>query len=135
MQEKLQYLDDLQASLARALRHGWRLHAQALTGLHGRLRRVRPSAALAERRREIRELQRRLFDRTRSGLKETRASIDSLAARLRLLSPENVLARGYSITTDEATGRILRDARDARRGQRLKTRLQSGAVRSVVVEE
>jgi exodeoxyribonuclease VII large subunit len=134
VQEKLQYLDDLQASLARALRHGWRLNAQTLTGLHGRLRRVRPSAALVERRRELRDLQRRLFERTRSGLKETRVSVDSLAARLKLLSPDNVLARGYSITTDEATGRILRDARQAHRGQRLKNRLQSGEVRSVVQE-
>ena len=134
IEEKLQYLDDLQDSLVRALRHGWRLHAQTLTGLRGRLLRVRPTATLAERRRELKELEKRMFERARAGLKEARMNVDSIAARLKLLSPDNVLARGYSITTDEATGHVLRDARDARCGQRLKTRLKTGEVRSVVEE-
>lgn len=132
VQERLQYLDDLQASLARALRHGWRLHGATLAGLRGRLLRVRPASVLAERRTELRELRRRLLERARLGLKGSRASVDTLHARLKLLSPENVLARGYSITTDAATGRVLRDAREVRPGQRLKTRLKSGEVRSVV---
>ena len=37
-----------------------------------------------------------------------------------------------SITTDEATGQMLRTANDAKPGQRLKTKLRSGEVRSVV---
>ena len=134
IQERLQYLDDLQASLGRALRHGWRLHTTALAGLRGRLIRARPSAVVAERRQELRELQRRLMERTRIGLRESRATVDTLGARLRLLSPENVLARGYSITMDEASGRVLRNAREVRRGQRLKTKLKTGEVRSIVEE-
>lgn len=53
-------------------------------------------------------------------------------ARLRLLSPENVLARGFSITTDAATGRVIRAAQEVGAGQKLQTRLKSGEVRSVV---
>jgi exodeoxyribonuclease VII large subunit len=49
-----------------------------------------------------------------------------------LLGPEQVLARGYSITMDAATGKILRDAKRLKVGQRLKTRLQSGEVHSTV---
>ncbi|MSR66096.1 MAG: exodeoxyribonuclease VII large subunit, partial [Pedosphaera sp.] len=45
--------------------------------------------------------------------------------------PENVLARGYSITTDADTGCVLRDAKDVRAGQKLRTRLAKGEVRSV----
>jgi exodeoxyribonuclease VII large subunit len=48
-----------------------------------------------------------------------------------LLGPEQVLARGYSITTDAATGKVLRDAQKVKAGQRLKTRLKSGELRSV----
>jgi exonuclease VII large subunit len=54
-----------------------------------------------------------------------------LQSRLRLLGPDNVLARGYSITTDAATGRVLHAASEARPGQRLKPKLKSGEVRNV----
>jgi exodeoxyribonuclease VII large subunit len=56
----------------------------------------------------------------------------SLIARLQLLGPEQVLARGYSITRDTATGRILRAAAETAPGQRLTTRLNAGEVSSTV---
>ena len=56
----------------------------------------------------------------------------ALGARLRLLGPEQVLARGYSITLDARSGKVIRAARQTRPGQKLKTRLQSGVVQSVV---
>ena len=56
----------------------------------------------------------------------------SLIARLRLLGPEQVLARGYSITRDAATGRILRAAAETAPGQKLATRLKAGEVTSTV---
>jgi exonuclease VII large subunit len=58
-----------------------------------------------------------------------------LNTRLRLLGPEQILARGYSITLDAATGQVIRSAHDTRPGQELKTRLQSGEVRSIVARE
>jgi len=47
---------------------------------------------------------------------------------LRLLGPEQVLARGYSITMDAVSGRVVREADKVRAGQRLKTRLKQGKV-------
>jgi exodeoxyribonuclease VII large subunit len=52
-------------------------------------------------------------------------------SRLRLLSPENALARGYSITMDARSGKIIRAARAVRAGQRLRTKLRSGEITSV----
>jgi exodeoxyribonuclease VII large subunit len=49
---------------------------------------------------------------------------------LHLLGPEQVLARGYSITMDAASGKVLRDAQRVQSGQRLKTRLQAGEILS-----
>jgi exodeoxyribonuclease VII large subunit len=65
-------------------------------------------------------------------LRSLRQQCDALAARLRLLGPEQVLARGYSITMDARGGKIIRSARETRPGQKLKTRLKSGEVQSVV---
>ena len=58
--------------------------------------------------------------------------VAQLLDRLRLLSPENVLARGYSITTDAATGAVIRRAEQAVPGQTLRTRVQHGEMVSVV---
>jgi exodeoxyribonuclease VII large subunit len=93
--------------------------------------RLRP-AQLVRQRRETFQIQlRRLQERASAGLRNAQSRFANLEARLRLLGPEQVLARGYSITTDEATGKILRDAAQVKRGQRLRTRLKAGEVRSV----
>jgi exodeoxyribonuclease VII large subunit len=49
-----------------------------------------------------------------------------------LLGPEQVLARGYSITMDAATGKVIRRARDVGSGQHLRTRVKEGEVSSRV---
>jgi exodeoxyribonuclease VII large subunit len=61
-------------------------------------------------------------------LEASRNALGSLEGRLRLLGPEQVLARGYSITTDAATGQVLREAREVKASQRLRTRLKAGEV-------
>jgi exodeoxyribonuclease VII large subunit len=132
VQERMQYLDDLRVSLARALRAGVRLGQTTLTGLRGRLRRSHPTAAFEQRRQTIREWHRRLGERAHGWLRENRVALEAMEARLKLLSPENVLARGYSITTDAASGRVLRTATETHPGQKIKTKLVSGEVRSVV---
>jgi exodeoxyribonuclease VII large subunit len=43
-------------------------------------------------------------------LKLRREALRQLEKRLNSLGPEQVLARGYSITTDAASGKVLRDA-------------------------
>jgi len=43
-----------------------------------------------------------------------------------------VLSRGYSITMDAATGKVLRAAKDVKPDQHLKTRLKAGEVLSKV---
>ena len=57
-----------------------------------------------------------------------KTDLRALEARLRLLGPEQVLARGYSITTDAQSGKVLREANEVKAGQRLKTRLKAGEV-------
>jgi len=60
--------------------------------------------------------------------------LEVLAARLDALSPLAVLARGYAIATDEATGRVLRSSGQARPGGEVRVRLHEGALRCSVVE-
>ena len=130
--ERLQYLDDVDATLFRCAKQALRHSRIGWQNLQQRLLRARPSQAVVQRRQLLRELERRLQDRIRHHIQLRRHSFANLQARLHLLSPEDVLARGYSITTDAASGRILRAASEASARTRLRTRLREGEIRSVV---
>jgi len=105
-QNWIQRLDDLQNSLSRCAKQGTRHSQIILRNLAERLHRIRPSQFLKLRREQLRQIQK----------------------HLNLLGPEQVLARGYSITTGAASGKVLRDAAKIKSGQKLKTRLAKGEV-------
>jgi exodeoxyribonuclease VII large subunit len=128
----LQRLDDLQTSVTRAARQGLRNCETARRSLAERLARVRPALFLRQRRDLLRQEAQRLREQFHYHLETKRNRLSALEARLRLLGPEQVLARGYSITTDARTGTVLHRASEATPGQRLKTRLKAGEVVSRV---
>jgi exodeoxyribonuclease VII large subunit len=72
-----------------------------------------------------------LRELVKQGVKQAATRLAGLDVRLRLLGPEQVLARGYSITMDATSRKVLRDAAQIKRGQRLKTRLHAGEVQSI----
>jgi exodeoxyribonuclease VII large subunit len=108
LDESFQRLDDLQSGLLRGLKSAARSRNLVLQNLAGRFLRAKPSQALKSRHEALRQLERRLNS----------------------LGPEQVLSRGYSITTEAATGKVLRDATKVKTGQKLKTRLKQGEVLS-----
>jgi len=108
LDESLQRLDDLQSSLLRNLKSAARARNLVFENLAGRFLRARPSQFLKLRCEALRQIER----------------------RLRVLGPEQVLARGYSITMDAASGKVLRDAAKISAGQKLKTRLHAGEITS-----
>jgi exodeoxyribonuclease VII large subunit len=106
LDESFQRLDDLQSGLLRGLKSGARGRAVSLENLSGRFLRVRPAQLLKRRREMLRQLEH----------------------QLNLLGPEQVLSRGYSITMDAASGKVLRDAGKIQAGQKIKTRLKQGEI-------
>jgi len=132
VQEYLQHLDDLQAALGRRARQRWQAGKTAWQQQAKRLARLKPSAVLARRRSTLVEWARRLRAVLEVVLEQRRNRLAQKRARLELLGPANVLARGYSITLDESTGKLLRSAAETQPGHILRTQLASGEVRSVV---
>ena len=110
LNDSLQRLDDLQSGLLRGIKSAARARSLVFENLAGRFLRAKPSLALKARRENLRQLEK----------------------RLNALGPEQVLARGYSITTDAATGKVLRDAGKLLAGQKIKTRLAKGEALSQV---
>ena len=124
----LQRLDDLHGGLLRCVKQGTRQQRVTLQTLAERLSRVRPAQFLRQRRELFEQEKSRLNEQIRHRLRERRDRLEALHSRLRLLGPEQVLARGYSITMDAETGKVLRDAAKVKAGQRLRTRLKTGEV-------
>ncbi|HXC36223.1 MAG TPA: exodeoxyribonuclease VII large subunit, partial [Candidatus Acidoferrales bacterium] len=106
LQNWQQRLDDLHSDLSRCLIQRARQSGVLLKHLWERLHRIRPSHFLKQRREQLRQLER----------------------RLNALGPEQVLGRGYSITMDAGTGKVLRDAKKVKASQKLKTRLKTGEI-------
>jgi exodeoxyribonuclease VII large subunit len=106
LNDSLQRLDDLQSSLLRNLKTAARSRNLVFQNLAGRFWRAKPSQALKARQEHLKQLEK----------------------RLNLLGPEQVLARGYSITTDAVSGTVLREAAKVMPGQKLKTRLAKGEI-------
>ena len=106
----LQRLDEAEEGLLRNLKSAARSRGLALDNLAGRFLRAKPALTMKARRETLRQLEKRLNS----------------------LGPEQVLARGYSITMDAASGKVLRDAKKVKAGQKLKTRLKQGEISSTV---
>ena len=127
----LQRLDDLQSGLFRCARQGTRDRSVAWQNLRERLSRMRPRQIVKQHREKLQQQKMRLHELARNRLQVSQNEFAALETRLRLLGPEQVLARGYSITMNADTGRVIRAAAEVKAGQRLRTRLKSGEVRSV----
>lgn len=133
LENQAQRLDDHALALARRLRDGLDSARRRATTGSTRLHATRPARALAQYRLRLEQPATALATATRHALDLNRDRLEKLALRLQLLSPSHILGRGYSITLDQATGRVLRHATQAPTGTRLLTRLASGELRSVVV--
>ena len=62
----------------------------------------------------------------------SRDQLAAVSCRVEALSPLAVLARGYSVTTDAASGAVLTSPEEMEIGQRIHTRLARGSVLSIV---
>jgi exodeoxyribonuclease VII large subunit len=121
-------IEDINRLAGQGLAAGWkclRLGKQRLTSLQ-------PKTLLARRREQLRWMGHRMDELTRRAHAERKSRLELAQGRLRLLSPKAVLARGYSITRDAKTGEVLRDIRQVKPGQELRTYLETGEVDSTV---
>lgn len=134
LNERRQRLDDLETSLLRCTKRGWNGHRDTFIHLRQRLARLRPSREIPLRRELLADISQRLNEAAEHALFVRQQRLLVARERLRLLSPENVLERGFSVTRDAKTGKVLRDASETHPGQELITQLRQGSIRSSIRE-
>lgn len=131
-------LDDLRARLAHLLDQArgevdarLRLAQGAVQALGHRLERASPRYRLEAGAQRLDELKTRLDAALRRGLADARTRLGRAAAHLSAVSPLAILARGYAAAFD-AQGVLLRGARQARVGDRLRLLLGQGELDATV---
>ena len=132
LEARSQRVDDSAESLRRAAVRMVRSVGRLLDGYRQRMLALRPQNRVKAGRHEWARLRSALLMAPARQLHRRRQRLEALVSRLKLLSPQNVLDRGYSLTFDADTGTLVRQAQGLVPGRRLQTRLQSGEVSSVV---
>lgn len=126
------WLNDVEERLRGILfQRAARLRA-VLTDLAARRTFTRPFELVHDRGRQVDELEQRLSRAIRNRLAAADTRLATTTAALQALSPLAVLARGYSVTRDAETLRIVRTAAETVPGQRLETLLADGSIYSTV---
>ena len=77
----------------------------------------------------------RLQRSTESLLKDRRASLETVTTKLQALNPKEILARGYTICADAASGAVLRRAGEALDAKTVAITFADGSVRADVKGE
>jgi exodeoxyribonuclease VII large subunit len=116
-------------SLSREMRRQLQYAMQALDGVARRL--VHPAERLRNAQQTLAHLRTRLAFAFGHRVHRCTSRLERLQASLAGLDPTAVLARGYSITQNEA-GQVLRNAGQVREDERISTRLAQGSIQSVV---
>lgn len=131
LQERMQRVDELHTDLQRAAQSHRQKFSTHWRGLAERLLRVHPELVVRHRRQQVAQLAARLHERKGHRLDRAAQCLTRLVDRLRLLGPANVLARGYSITQNLKSKKVIRSVKDAPSGTRLSTQLFDGSVESM----
>jgi exodeoxyribonuclease VII large subunit len=127
-----QLIDDRQRTLTQAAADRLRRARDRVTRLESRLRDRHPRHRIALESQRLTALTTRLTRAATQTIQTQTQQIDLLATRLHALNPQEVLKRGYSLTTHKKTGQIIRDPATVKPGDTLLTRLANGQIESTV---
>lgn len=125
LQQRSQRLDELELRLAKAQTN--RLHhlqARLRTG-DARLQRHNPLLRLQQLRQTEQQLSLRLRQSWQQRLKQLQLRLAGQVGALEAISPLATLNRGYAIVQDEQN-RVIRDSREVKQGDTVRTRLHHG---------
>ncbi|WP_456373319.1 exodeoxyribonuclease VII large subunit [Thiolapillus sp.] len=133
--EQQQRLDELGMRMETAMHNRLRQQRQLLSGLQSRLQLLSPTQRLNSLETSLRQQRKQLQVVMEHQLSRHRLQLESLSRELHAVSPLQTLARGYSITTEADSDRVITRSDQVSTGTRLRTRLAQGELLSRVVED
>ena len=133
LQQQKQRLDELATRGTRAIKLYLERQSVKLKQLDTKLQSNAPKFRLERQKQHHGQLDLRLKQVMQQILERESGKFSVLASRLNGVSPLNTLQRGYSITQDAESDKVLQNTQQISVGQRLKVRLQDGSVEADVV--
>lgn len=107
-------------------------YRQRLDAIMSRPALARPLDMVLNKSRAVDDLSTRLHAAIKLGTRDNEQKLAALSGKLDSLSPLAVLGRGYSLTQERKTGRLITRANQLKPGQEITTRLAEGSVVSKV---
>ncbi len=126
-------LEEAQTHLQSVIRHQHISRTALVTLLTHRVERKAPTGTVQLAQQRLANLRQGLTTALRRNMQRVSQKLEAQGRQLLMLSPQAILERGYSITTD-ASGHVIRSQHDVFRGDVLTTRLANGVIRSTVGE-
>jgi exodeoxyribonuclease VII large subunit len=105
---------------------------QRLDAIFSRPALARPLEFIHNQSRLVDELGMRLHSAMRLSVRDQEQRLVALSGKLDSLSPLAVLGRGYSLTQDAKSGKLVTSVKQLKTGSEIRTRLAEGSVVSVV---
>ena len=127
-----QLLDDRQRAMTLAIGRRLRIHQRQIAELSERLEERHPKHRIRLIFQQLTTLEMGFKRAVVVDLNRRKLQLQSVEAQLRALGPENVLARGYSLTTFKKSGAVVRHASQVKAGDRMMTQFAEGSVESIV---
>jgi exodeoxyribonuclease VII large subunit len=131
IEQAAQRMDIADQSLRRTVESRLSEIRQRLDALASRVRHHRPDQVLALHRQKIGSLANALTERFQQRLRRQKDRLARVNDMLRLLSPEQTIGRGYTMTVT-STGKFVRSTGDVAAGDELETRVRDGKIASLV---
>ena len=125
-------LQQQQRRLQDALQRQLQSAQQRYDSLTRRLTRQAPSAKIAQHHQSLSLHRYRLQAALQQQIEQRKQRFGNLVVQLEAVSPLATLARGYSVTTSQQ-GEVIRQTKDLRAGDKLRTRLEDGWAESEVL--
>jgi exodeoxyribonuclease VII large subunit len=133
IRERRLQTDDLSSRLVNVLNRSLAARRREAEEMEKRLRPEHLRRGLVSARDTLDALLIRLGRAASGPTKDAKTSLQNLASRLNAISPLAVLARGYSITFDPATGRVISDAEEVEVGADVSVHLCCGQLACRVI--
>ncbi len=124
-------VEESDSKLAAALQQRLQKSREKLTGAAHRLDRANPLARFQRHRDRVDHLQSRLRQALLARHVHNAQKLLALADHLRIVSPQAILDRGFSITSN-AAGEIIRSAAQVQKGDPITTKVADGTIHSTV---
>ncbi len=125
-------IDNLRRRMRQALAMRASSSRDRLDAIASRPAFARPADGVRHLSRQVDDFASRLDGAARVLLRDQQSRVGAISGKLDTLSPLSVLGRGYSLTTDEKSNRLIADAEQLQPGQQLRTRFAKGTVLSTI---